>query len=54
MSLALFMCQLFVSLMQSVNGAEFLSTTCLFLMSVDALTAVVFRANVVHITSIYV
>ena len=32
MSLALSICKLFISLMQSVNGAQFLNATSLFLL----------------------
>ena len=39
MSLALSICVLFISLMQSVNGTQFLNTTCILLYPLPAATS---------------
>ena len=39
MYLALSICVLFISLMQSVNGAEFLNTTCILVLFTAAPSA---------------
>ena len=50
MSLALSVCVLFISLMQSVNGAQFLHTNCILLFSSPAATS---ATVIVPITRIY-
>ena len=49
MSLALSICLLFISLMQSVNDAQFLNTTSLFLLF-GATTLPVFGTAIVPLT----
>ena len=51
MSLALSICVLFISLMQLVNGAEFLNTTSLF--SLFGLSSVCAAIDIVSLTSVY-
>ena len=49
MSLALSICVLFISLMQLVNGAQFLNTTCIPLFSLttaNAAIVIVPRTNI--------
>ena len=46
-------CVLLVSLMQSVNGVQFLNTTFLLFSFASAYWAAVFATDVVHLTSIY-
>ena len=52
MSLALSICLLFISLMQSVNDAQFLNTTSLFLLF-GATTLLVFGTAIVPLTVVY-
>ena len=53
MSLALSTCVLFISLMQSVNGASFLNITFLLALFAAAAPAVVFGTVIVPLTSIH-
>ena len=53
MSLALFICVLFISLMQSVNGAQFLNITFIFVLLASGSAAGVFVTDIVPLTSIY-
>ena len=50
MSLALSVCVLFISLMQSVNGAQFLNTTCILLFPQPAANS---ASLIVPLASIY-
>ena len=50
MCLALSICVLFVSVMQSVNGAQFLTTTCILLFPPPAADA---ATVIVTLTSVY-
>ena len=52
MSQALSICVLFISLMQSVNGAQFLNTTSLSTLS-DSAGASTLAVNIVSLTSKY-
>ena len=53
MSLVLSICELFISLMQLVNGAQFLNTTCLLLLFASSPVATLFTTDIVPLTSIY-
>ena len=50
MHLALSICVLFISLIQSVNGVQFLNTTCILLFPSSAANA---ATVIVPLTSIY-
>ena len=50
MTLALFICELFISLLQSVNGAQFLNTTSITLFPPPAANSATF---IVPLTSVY-
>ena len=54
MFLALSTCVLFVSLMQSVNGAQFSNITFLLKLFAAAHSAALFALDIVPLTSIYV
>ena len=53
MPLALSTCVLSTSLMQPVNGVQFLNTTFSMLLFVSAAYAAVFATDIVPLTSIY-
>ena len=52
MSLAFSICVLFISLMQSVNGTQFLNTTFFFLLF-GAASVPVFETVIVHVAAMY-
>ena len=53
MSLVLSVCVLFILLMQSVNGVQFLNTTSLSLLFAPALAAAVFLTDIVLLVCIH-
>ena len=53
MSLALSICGLLISLIQLVNGAQFLNITFLLILFAAAQSATVLLTLIVHLTRIY-
>ena len=53
MSLALSICELFISLIQLVNGAQFLNTTFLLVLFAKASVAAVLLTPILSLTRIY-